>query len=357
MADSYSNLKIFYHREALEKIAEGCIPAPIYIRLKPTNICNHHCAYCTYGSGNTYEKTENRDVINHSDMIPWDKMKEIIQDMGTMGVKAVTLSGGGEPLTYPFIRETLDGLIENGLELSLISNGQMLEGDIAERLYHSKWVRISFDSPIESEYMKLRGVSAESFRRVVHNIEEFAAKKDESCILGINYVISRDNSHSVYEAAKMMCDMGVNNIKFAAVIKNEPDYHNAIKDTVISQIRRAKQDFESDRFRIINNYEKDCEIKQFTGQNFSTCYTCRLVTVIAADQCVYLCHTRAYDSQAVVGDLHKQSFQELWNSEASVAKLKSLKPKTECQNFCVYEERNKLIEAYYDVNRNHINFI
>lgn len=357
MSDSYSNLKIFYHNEVLEKMAAGEIPSPIYVRLKLTNICNHHCAYCTYGSGNTYEKTENRDIINHRDMIPYDKAKEIVRDLGDMGVKAVTLSGGGEPLTYPYIREILDILQENNIDISLITNGQLLDGDISNRLYGAKWVRISFDSPFEDEYTQLRRVSRNSYKKVIYNIQEFAQKKDKDCVLGINFVVNRVNYHSVYEAAKMMQRLEVDNIKFAAVIENEPGYHNAIKKDVIMQIKRAKDEFESESFQIINNYEKDCEDKQFSGQTFPVCYTCRFVTVIAADQCVYLCHTRAYDSNAMIGDIREKSFKELWNSESTVQKLKSLNPKTDCKNFCVYEERNKLIEAYYNVNKNHVNFV
>ena len=95
MKNVYSSIKKFHHKEALDCIERGEIGAPFYIRLKPTNICNHHCVYCTYGSGSTEQKSENRNNIGHMDMIPREKMLEIIEDMVSMGVKAVTFSGGG----------------------------------------------------------------------------------------------------------------------------------------------------------------------------------------------------------------------------------------------------------------------
>lgn len=357
MKNVYSSIKIFHHKEALDLIEKGEIGAPFYIRIKPTNLCNHHCAYCTYGSGSTLQKTENRDSINHLDMIPKEKMMELVEDMGKMGVKAVTFSGGGEPLTYPYIMETVRKVKENNIDLSLISNGQLLHGEIAEAFYDAKWIRISFDSPDGKEYARLRGVSTKAFEEVTANIAGFARHKSKNCVLGINYVISKSNYKRVYEAAKLLKALGADNIKYAAVVMNEQHYHDSIKNEVIEQIYKAKREFESESFQIINNYESDCKDKNFVVQSFPICYTCRLVTVIAADQKVYLCHTRAYDSGAVVADLRDISFFHAWYSEETRKRLTELNPQQQCRNFCVYQERNKLIQSYFDVDYNHINFI
>ena len=357
MKTAYSAIKIFHHKEALDCIERNEICSPFYIRIKPTNFCNHHCKYCTYGSGDTKQKTENRDMISYKDMIPKDKMMEIIDDMGVMGVKAVTFSGGGEPLTYPYIVETVKEVKKRNIDLSLITNGQLLYGETAELFYDAKWVRISFDSPCAEEYAELRGISVAHFDSVVKNIEEFAKKKNERCVLGINYVISKYNYKRVYEAAALLKNIGVNNIKFAAVVDNNKDYHTEIKQEVISEIYRAKRELESETFQIINNYEEDCTDKNFSAQPFPICYTCRLVTVIGADQKIYLCHTRAYESKAVVADLKNKSFKDAWYSQETKEKLMELRPQKDCKNFCVYQERNELIQMYLDVNYDHINFI
>ncbi|MBQ8693524.1 MAG: radical SAM protein, partial [Synergistaceae bacterium] len=93
-ATPYSNLKIFAHAEALKSIGDGKRIAPVYIRLKPTNYCNHNCYYCSYADS----ELGLRDAVKKQDQIPREKMLEIIDDMADMGVKAVTFSGGGEPL-------------------------------------------------------------------------------------------------------------------------------------------------------------------------------------------------------------------------------------------------------------------
>ena len=357
MGTPYSSLKIFYHRDALDALKNKTRIAPVYIRLKPTNLCNHHCEYCTYGSGDTSQKTQNRDNVNHTDMIPWEKLQGILRDMGGMGVKAITFSGGGEPLTYPHIVEAAQMAQRNGMDLSLITNGQLLMNERAEAFHSAKWVRISFDSPNQEKYMALRRVSAESFQQVIKNIRDFAANKNKSCTLGINFVVSRANYQQVYEAAKLLKSLGADNVKFAAMDGNVPHYHEEIKDEVIEQIQRAQEDFADDKFSIFNNYQNDWKQKNPSAQNFPVCYTCKLVTVIAADQKVYFCHTRAYDSKAEVGDLHNQSFRDMWFSEETTDKLDTLRPMVDCRNFCVYEERNRLIQAYFDSDTEHVNFI
>ncbi len=356
MGNPYSNLKIFRHMEYLDAMERGEWKAPIYVRLKPTNICNHHCAYCTYGSGDTFQKTENRDSIDHRSMIPWDKMEEILNDMIDMGICAVTFSGGGEPLTYKNIADAANRLYDGGVDISLITNGELLDGERASAFAKAKWVRISFDSPNEAEYCRLRGLRAIDFKRVLTNISNFANNKEDSCVLGINFVIGKDNYKRVYEAAALLKRLGVDNVKFAALVDNHPNYHVDIKDEVISQIHRAVEVFQDNTFQIFNNYENDWMDKNFTGANLSKCYTCRLVTVIAADQKVYLCHTQAYDSHAVVGDLSNISFKELWHSDELRRRIELLNPRLDCRSNCVYEARNEVLHSYFDCVE-HVNFI
>lgn len=356
MGNPYSNLKVFRHKDYLDAIEQGDWKPPIYIRLKPTNLCNHHCAYCTYGSGGTQQKTENRDIIDHRSMIPWEKIQEIIADMIEMGVKAVTFSGGGEPLTYPRIVDAAGRLAAGGIDISLISNGELLDGKVAEAFYHAKWIRISFDSPNEEEYCALRRVKPGSFQRVVSNIKNFAINKSKDCVLGVNFVISKANYNRVYEAAALLKDLGVDNVKFAAVIDNSRNYHREIKDQVIAQIRSAVVNLSDESFRIINNYENDWMDKKFSGVSTPRCYTCRLVTVIAADQKVYLCHTQAYDSNAIVGDISNKRFKDFWFSNEAKTRIISLNPQTDCRSNCAYEMRNEAIQGYLNSNV-HVNFI
>ena len=63
------------------------------------------------------------------DILDKNKLFEILDDFKDLDVKAITYSGGGEPLLYPYITEVLKKTKDNGIDLSIITNGQLLKDD------------------------------------------------------------------------------------------------------------------------------------------------------------------------------------------------------------------------------------
>lgn len=353
-ATPYSNLKIFAHAQALNDIGEGKRIAPIYIRIKPTNYCNHKCYYCSYAD----DALGLRDSVNRQDQIPWEKMQEIISDMEDIGVKAVTFSGGGEPLIYPYIIDTMQKVLEAGIDLSIITNGQLLNAERANVLADAKWVRISFDSANAETYARVRKIREDAFEEVCKNIYEFSKIKKNGCELGINFVINHENAYQIYDMAKMVKELGVNHIKYAArVTKDLFEYHEPFKQDAIEQISRAKADFEDAGFRVIDKYEGDFDSALLFHRCYDKCYINQIFTVIAADSKVYFCHDKAYVKEGVVGDLREQSFKDLWFSEETIRRYKEFDAKKECSHHCVYDDRNELLNMFYSLDKKHINFI
>jgi MoaA/NifB/PqqE/SkfB family radical SAM enzyme len=350
----YSNLKIFAHPKKLKSIQDGIITAPIYIRIKPTNSCNQNCSYCHYGSGQ-YLELEGQNQRNH---IPWEKLNEILDDLGDMGVKAVTFSGGGEPLVYPKIIEAMKKVTDNKIDLSIITNGQLLKGEKAETLLDAKWVRVSMDAATAENYSRIRSVKPESFIEVCKNIKGFTSKKRKNCEFGINFVVTRENADEVFNAGELVHSLGVNHIKYTAVMSNNVnEYHKGIKEKVITQIEEVRSKYESESFNIINLYKDDFELCAVFERTYERCYLSEIVTVIAADSKVYFCHDKAYLKDGVVGDLSDKSFKELWFSDETRDRLNNLNAKNMCKHHCVYDNRNLLLNAYMSQRQEHINFI
>lgn len=353
-ASPYSNLKIFAHAEKLNRIHNGERIAPLYIRIKPTNYCNHRCNYCSYADS----ELGLRDIVNRQDQISWEKMREIVDDLKDMKVRAVTFSGGGEPLVYPYIVETMKEILEAGIELSIITNGQLLKGERAKLLAKAKWVRISCDSANAKTYAKVRDLDIDAFDEVCENISNFAKIKEPYCEFGINFVITHENSEQVYDMAKMMKELGVNHIKFSArITKDLFEYHATFKESVIEQLHRVQEELEDDKFKVINKYEGDFDSAMVFERKYHKCYIHNLVTTIAADSKVYFCHDKAYVSTGIVGDLKKKSFKELWFSEEVVKRYREFDAMTECRHHCVYDDRNLLLDTLYHLDENQINFI
>lgn len=350
----YSSLKIFSHTDHINALLRNERTTPIYIRIKPTNVCNQKCFYCAYADNNIYDQRS----TNLREFIPWEVMDGILKDMGKMGVKAVTFSGGGEPLCYPFLSETIEEIKNLDIDYSLISNGQALENDKAEMFYDAKWVRISFDSSNSILYEKTRGVK--TYDKVINNLSNFAEKKAKNNVLGINCVVTRENYEEVYDICKISKELGTQNVKLSPIIDSGDysSYHDSIKDIVIEQIKRGKKELECDSFAIVDSYTENTNILEKEKRCYDRCYIQELFTVIAADCKVYRCHQRAYMSHGEIGDLKTNSFFDIWNDKKVIEAVKNFNPKEYCNGFwCAFDERNILLSDLVNLDSNHINFI
>lgn len=353
-ASPYSNLKIFHHADLLKKIEQGERVAPIYIRLKPTNVCNHRCYYCSYADS----ALGLRDSVQKQDQIPWEKLQAIIRDMQDMGVKAVTFSGGGEPLTYPHIVEAMQMMLDGGIDLSIITNGQLLKGERAKVLMNAKWVRVSCDAARNDTYARIRNLSDTALDEVCHNLKEFAKAKPDSCELGVNFVIHHENYAEIYEMAKKMKALGVNHVKYAArITKDLFAYHEPFKEEAIHLLEQAKHDFEDENFRVIDKYASDFDTAMVFERKYHACYINKFFTVIAADSKMYFCHDKAYVSSGVVADLKETSFKEAWYSPEVQERYRTFDAEKECKHHCVYDDRNILLNTFFGLDKKHINFI
>ncbi|MFH1358697.1 MAG: radical SAM protein [archaeon] len=355
----YGNLKIVWQHEKLDSLRKGEIIAPVCVRIKPTNKCNHRCFYCSYDPN-----AETQNVLSHgfnqNDEIPREKMMEILDDFKEIGVKALTFSGGGEPLIYPHIVETLRKTLDNRIDLSIITNGQMLNGEIAELLAKAKWVRISLDACNEETFTEIRKVSKRLFQELSENIKKFSEIKDDKCELGINFVVNHLNTNQVFEAAVYFKSLGVNHVKFTPRwIDQEGEwekYHQPFKESVISQIKRAKQELEDEKFKIFDTYENDFRLTGIPERTYSFCPIMQIVPVIGADSVVYFCHDKTYLEKGAIGSLKDQSFKDLWFSNEAKELFKNFNPKVECQQHCSYDARNIAIMNMLDNYGDHINF-
>lgn len=352
-ATPYSQIKIFHHKELLEKLEAGERCQPLYIRIKPTNICNHNCYYCHYK--NPYLTLDEYDP---NDMIPREKMLEIVDDIKKMGVKAVTFSGGGEPLVYPYITETMEKVLDAGIDLSIITNGSMLRGRNAELLAKAKWVRISIDSINAANYARIRGIGENALAELLKNIEEFAKIKQKDCELGINFVIGKENYKEIEQVAVDMKTLGVNHVKFAPLFSNETEeYHKDFKDEVIEKLDELGRRLNDDTFKIIDLYTSDFDNYEVFQRTYSRCPIKEFVCIIAANSKVYYCHDKAYLSDGSVCDLKEQTFEEGWNSDEVSRKFREFDAMKVCKQHCVYDSRNVLINSYLDMDLNHVNFV
>jgi MoaA/NifB/PqqE/SkfB family radical SAM enzyme len=349
--NKYSDYKIFSFPDKIASFRDDIITAPIYVRIKPTNICNHACRFCVYSDGTTRPK-DRPDLhlqagmhtsMNERDVMPRDKALELIEDLATIGTKAVTFSGGGEPLLHKDIVEIMTKTVSSGLDLSIITNGQLLAGERAEVLGNAKWVRISMDYTSAEQMASSRNVPDRSFDSVMQNIKNFSNTKTESCDLGINFIITRYNYEGLVPFAKQLKDAGVSNVRFSPVyVQNFKEYHNTIATRVREQLAEC-QSFCDDDFTINTTYDLDSPSKS-SVRPFHRCLYAQAVCVVGADLNIYACHNTAYSNHGRIASMKDQSFSQAWFGEEAKAWHKNFNPGVSCLHECANHAKVALFE-------------
>lgn len=350
----YSSLKAFHYADRLDKVADGKVPAPVHIRIKPTNRCNHNCWYCAYRVDNL----KLGEDMSEADAIPEDKMMSIVDDLIDMDVKAVTFSGGGEPLIYKKLPTVIERLGEAGIKIGCLTNGSNLQGKPADALAkYGTWVRISIDAWDDASYAKARETSTNAFSRMIENIRAFQ-KRGSDCELGVSMIIGKENHHKVYELCEVLKDAGVRHVKLSAtVVSNNVAennaYHEALMDAVIAQAEQA-QALEDDNFKVVNHYHT---MSDRFDKDYSMCPSTYLLTVIGADQKIYTCQDKAYHNSGLLGSIENMSFKEFWYSDENRERLKSIDPRTDCRHHCMSHAKNVTLWEYLNLNLDHIPFV
>lgn len=136
--------KFFAHEEAMTKLRNGQ-GQPIVTHVMLTDVCNHKCAFCS---------------VQHrtGDSLPFEVVQDYLRILMKFGLKAVILSGGGNPILYRCkdtgadFDDVVDWIHLMGLEIGLITNGMPLKDYTVRRSWKTvrpgtldklTWVRIS----------------------------------------------------------------------------------------------------------------------------------------------------------------------------------------------------------------------
>jgi MoaA/NifB/PqqE/SkfB family radical SAM enzyme len=122
--------KVFRDQELMWSITRHKIILPRHVQLSPTNKCNLNCKFCSCGHRDKSIHWSKEDVV---------KVVNILKKTDTKGV---TITGGGEPLLFPYIADLFKQLNQAGISIGLVTNGvaPLLE----ELMPLVRWVRFSF---------------------------------------------------------------------------------------------------------------------------------------------------------------------------------------------------------------------
>ncbi|MBL7196712.1 MAG: radical SAM protein [Candidatus Omnitrophica bacterium] len=345
----FSSDKILKHLDQVNAWFKGENPPPITIELDMTNLCNHRCSEC---SGWYFQ---NRNF----DSLPLDLAKDIIRQLATARVRGLIFTGGGEPLCHPNIKEVITLAYNLGLDIGFITNGSLINEEIAMVLLQCcTWLRISLDAATAKTFEKTHGMDGNAFNKVLNSVRLLTKMKRDlgsKITIGIGYLTSDSTKDEMYDMAVLCRELGADYLQFRPLqIHNNGkfEYHRSdIKEEIL---RCSKES--TDGYRVLYSRHKYDMMKEKNfGRNYEKCYGQQFATVITADSRMYVCcHMRGYDKYCI-GDLRKNTFEEIWNSQQRKEVVESIDFR-DCIPLCRDNTFNQILWNIKQ-HREHVNFL
>lgn len=128
-----TGVKFWRHQQSLESYRAGTGHSVISTHISPEGACNLKCPYCSV----TYRDTHQRIAL--------PVIQKYVTDLLGRGLKAVILTGGGEPTMYPKFNELVQWLNAQGLKVALITNGTLAKRVDPATWACFTWVRVSLN--------------------------------------------------------------------------------------------------------------------------------------------------------------------------------------------------------------------
>ena len=351
--DYYSPLKVFHHQDRLQQMKQGKVPYPIHVQIVPTNRCNHNCEFCAYRNSG-YSSNER---FNDADQIPIDKLMEIVDSCAEMGVRAIELTGGGEPTIHPQFPDLCEYIAANGIDYGVVTNGSLSNDRLFHALLGAKWVRFSVDAGNHWTYAQERRVKPDTYARVRRNIQDLTATKAidkrSDPIVGMGFVVTQHNYNEIVDAVVAAQDDGADNIRISAYFQDGgAEYFKLFLPEILEQCTDARK-LETDEFAVFDLFS-DRLLDLGQGRpDYETCYYQQLCTYVGADQNFYRCCVLAYNGRGLLGSLKDRTLSQLWEDS-----------KSDMQNFdargcerCMFNSKNRTIAYAANPQPDHVNFI
>ena len=129
--------KVYLQPEHVVKLKNKGRPFPMTIEVDLTNHCNHRCTFCCWGE----------DIAVDKSTLKTDVIKKCIKDMKELGAKAITFTGGGEPMIHKDFYEVLAHANNNNFDCGLITNGSAITKENVHKLFENLQWTINYVVP------------------------------------------------------------------------------------------------------------------------------------------------------------------------------------------------------------------
>lgn len=304
-------------------VADGNVyGGPYHAELSLTDNCNYDCFFC------------NQAFVDRSKSIPIERLKALIDELAGMGLKVLRLSGGGEPLLHPKIRDFLDDLPRHGITMdNVTTNGFMLTPPIVERLIAlpTREMIVSLNESHPQRYAEMMKVRQDWFHRVVENMKAIIAERNRRGVseprMVAQFFVWKGNYRHLDEMITLSKEIGVDSIYLRTIYGLEEsqrlteEERDELRRLTEPHIQRESRDdlaidYTFENIVFDSNPKGERKPPCSTGRD-RYCYIGWYSTTIRGNGDVYpCCILQQLPDYPVLGNVLHHSFREIWLGDA-----------------------------------------
>ncbi len=294
---------------------------PRVMQIGLTDRCNYRCLMCTAHSPLLRDRPPEQD----RPQLPFSILQPLIAELGALEVGAVDLVGVGEPLLHPQFMEVIALLKEAGLSVLVSSNGALLTPEKARRLVELGLNRlnVSINAGTGEAYEQCHpGAPASNLSRILECLQVMRDHKEHLNLpypqVSLSVVLNRLSYRSLREVVQACADVGASHLALQAMgvlpetqeLALDAEGWHETRETLVACDRLAEQLGVHTNAQALLVQERPDQSREVHTK--ISCYAGHVFALVWASGQVRFC----CGCDAIVGNLHEHSFQELWEGAA-----------------------------------------
>ena len=318
---------------------------PLVVEMDTTAVCDLACPGCI-----------SEDLVMLGNSFSDEQLMRIANEFIEIGVKAVILIGGGEPLAHRKSGDFMRLLGENDIHIGITTNGSFIHKHLDVIAKYAKWTRVSMDAATEEKFQILRPTKGgkSKWDLITKNMRMLAEVKTGK--LGFSFLIQTpadgpgivSNIDEIYDAAVLARDLGCDYYEVKptyqfregvdhALMKHDP----GLMELAAREVRRLDE-LETESFKIlkaINLQYSLAGVDKDQPKDYHQCPSTHLRTTVTPTG-VFVCPYWRGKDQMQIGHAKEESIQDLWHGERRKEVMERLDPSKDCNFHCLRHDTN-----------------
>ena len=302
--------KLLYHPHQVSQWMEGKNIFPIYMEVSPTSACNHRCVFCAL------------DFVGYKkDHIETQRLKDIISELGDLGLKSIMYAGEGEPFLHRDLAEIIIHTKASGIDVGIATNGVMMDSTVFEKIVGAtEWIKISCNAGSAETYSKIHRTNSTDFDKVINNLKHAVRIKNSgghACTLGVQIILLPENEHEIERLAFVSRDMGLDYLVVKPYSQHPKSLTIRYKDINYRRYGNLAKDLEKLNTSHFDLIFRKNTMKRWDNRekSYKRCLALPFWSYMDSLGNIWGCSVYLKDDRFFYGNIYEQSFQEIWTGE------------------------------------------